>query len=58
MSCIQSRGALRSHTTENARGGRVRRGEVVDKKARKEHIKQRKEADELLNEGNQYKGGQ
>lgn len=25
--------------------------------ARKEHIKQRKEADEPLNEANQYKGG-
>lgn len=46
-----------SHCRECQR--RVQRGRWwVQKKARKEHIKQRKEADELLNEGNQYKGGQ
>lgn len=58
MGCIQSRGALHSHTTENA-SGEFSGGDGGDtKKARKEHIKQRKGAEEPLNEGNQYKGGQ
>lgn len=51
------RRAAFSHSRECQR--RVQRGRWWRyKKARKEHIKQRKEADELLNEGNQYKGGQ
>lgn len=46
-----------SHCRECQR--RVQRGRWrAQKKGRKEHIKQRKEADELLNERNQYKGGQ
>lgn len=51
------RRAAFSHYRECQR--RVQRGRWWRyKKARKEHIKQRKEADEPLNEGNQYKGGQ
>lgn len=67
MSCTQSRGALRSHTARRMpeerealaawEGRRGEKSKEEEAEARKEHIKQRKEADEPLNEANQYKGG-